>query len=71
VRMSARAEPEAAEPRWLTADQLAAWRGFMNLPRRLPAAFALELQLQQDSRLSVIEYHVLALLSDQPGRRMR
>jgi hypothetical protein len=67
--MPARREPEAAEPRWLSTDQLAAWRGFMNLPRRLPAA--LELQLQQDSQLSFIEYDVLALLSDQSGRRMR
>jgi DNA-binding MarR family transcriptional regulator len=58
-----------AEPRWLTADQLLAWRGFMKLLQRLPAA--LELQLQRDSRLSFIEYHVLALLSDQPGRRIR
>ena len=67
--MPARAEPEAAEPPWLTADQLAAWRGFMKLLRRLPAA--LEWQLQRDSQLSFTEYHVLAILSDQSGRRMR
>jgi DNA-binding MarR family transcriptional regulator len=41
----------------------------MNLMQRLPAA--LEWQLQRDSRLSFIEYYVLAILSDQPGRRMR
>lgn len=57
------------EPLWLTADELAAWRGFMNLMQRLPAA--LEWQLQRDSQLSFIEYYVLAILSDQPGRRMR
>jgi DNA-binding MarR family transcriptional regulator len=62
-------EPETAEPPWLTADQLAAWRGFMKLLRRLPGA--LEWQLQRDSQLSFMEYSVLALLSDQPGRRMR
>jgi DNA-binding MarR family transcriptional regulator len=67
--MPAREEPKVAEPRWLTDDQLAAWRGFMKLIQRLPAA--LESQLQQDSKLSFIEYHVLAHLSDQPGRRMR
>jgi DNA-binding MarR family transcriptional regulator len=67
--MPAQGEPEAAEPPWLTADQLAAWRAFMKLVRRLPAA--LEWQLQQDSQLSFTEYHVLALLSDQPGRCMR
>jgi len=69
VRTPAHGEPEAAEPPWLTADQLAAWRGFLRLLRRLPAA--LEWQLQRDSQLSFTEYHVLALLSDQPGRRMR
>jgi len=41
----------------------------MNLIQRLRAA--LEWQLQRDSQLSFIEYYVLAILSDQPGRRMR
>jgi DNA-binding MarR family transcriptional regulator len=67
--MPAQGEPEAAEPPWLTTDQLAAWRGFMKLLRRLPAA--LDWQLQRDSQLSLTEYYVLALLSDQPGRCMR
>jgi DNA-binding MarR family transcriptional regulator len=67
--MPAQGEPEAAEPPWLTADQLAAWRGFIKLLRRLPAA--LERQLQRDSQLSFTEYYVLAILSDEPGRRMR
>jgi DNA-binding MarR family transcriptional regulator len=58
-----------SESRWLSGDQLAAWRGFMKLVQRLPAA--LEAQLQQESKLSFIEYYVLAHLSDQPGRRMR
>ncbi|MFH8533501.1 MarR family winged helix-turn-helix transcriptional regulator [Streptomyces tendae] len=67
--MSDQGEDEVTETRWLTADQLAAWRGFVNLALKLPAA--LEWQLQRDSQLSFIEYYVLALLSDQPGRRMR
>jgi len=67
--MPAQGEPEAAEPPWLTADQLAAWRAFVKLLHRLPAA--LECQLQRDSQLSFMEYSVLALLSDQPGRSMR
>jgi DNA-binding MarR family transcriptional regulator len=69
VRMPAQGEPEAAEPPWLTADQLAAWRGFMKLLLRLPAA--LERQLQRDSQLGFMEYYVLGALSDQPERRMR
>ena len=67
--MPAREQSEVAEPRWLTGDQLAVWRGFMRLVQRLPAA--LESQLQQDSGLSFIEYHVLAHLSEQPDRRIR
>jgi DNA-binding MarR family transcriptional regulator len=57
------------EPRWLTAEELAAWRGFMKLLQRLPGA--LDAQLQRDSQLSFLEYYVLAGLADQPGRRMR
>ncbi|WP_103341811.1 MarR family winged helix-turn-helix transcriptional regulator [Amycolatopsis sp. CA-126428] len=67
--MAASRDPGASGPRWLGDDQLAAWRGFMKLAQRLPAA--LEAQLQRDSKLSFIEYYVLAHLSDQPGRRMR
>ncbi|GHH59343.1 MarR family winged helix-turn-helix transcriptional regulator [Lentzea cavernae] len=67
--MSAREQSEVVEPRWLTEDQLAVWRGFMRLVQRLPAA--LDAQLQQDSALSFIEYHVLAHLSEQPARRIR
>ncbi|MUL78919.1 MarR family winged helix-turn-helix transcriptional regulator [Mycolicibacterium sp. CBMA 226] len=67
--MTTQGKPEIAEPHWLTVDQLAAWRGFMSLVRRLPSA--LECQLQRDSQLSFTEYYVLALLSDQPARRMR
>jgi DNA-binding MarR family transcriptional regulator len=69
VRMSAQGDPEVARTRWLTADQLAQWRGFMMLVHRLPAA--LDSQLERDSQLSFIEYYVLAGLSDQPGHRMR
>jgi DNA-binding MarR family transcriptional regulator len=41
----------------------------MKLLHRLPAA--LDWQLQRDSKLSFIEYYVLAGLSEQPGHRMR
>ncbi|MFJ2959946.1 MarR family transcriptional regulator [Streptomyces sp. NBC_00669] len=67
--MSVPGEPEGSGSRWLTGDELTAWRGFVKLLQRLPAA--LESQLQQDSKLSFIEYHVLAHLSEQPERRTR
>ncbi|MDN3059766.1 MarR family transcriptional regulator [Streptomyces sp. SRF1] len=67
--MSVSGGPNVSGPRWLSTEELATWRGFVKLLQRLPAA--LESQLQQDSKLSFIEYHVLAHLSDQPGRRIR
>ncbi|WP_413760071.1 MarR family winged helix-turn-helix transcriptional regulator [Streptomyces sp. MMBL 11-3] len=67
--MSVSGGPNGSGPRWLSGEQLAAWRGFMKLLHTLPAA--LESQLQRDAKLSFIEYYVLAHLSDQPGRRMR
>ncbi|HEX6343790.1 MarR family winged helix-turn-helix transcriptional regulator [Umezawaea sp.] len=67
--MSASGESDVPEPRWLAGDQLAAWRGFMRLLQTLPAV--LGVQLQQDSKLSFLEYYVLAHLSEQPERRLR
>src|SRR3954447_1387193 len=59
-----------AEPtRWLTADEEAAWRVFASVLVRLP--WALECQLQRDSGLSFIEYHALAMLSEQPDHTLR
>lgn len=59
----------AAEPRWLDEEQEAAWRAFAGATVKL--RWALECQLQQDARLSFIEYHVLARLSENPGNMMR
>jgi DNA-binding MarR family transcriptional regulator len=56
-------------PRWLNAEQDAAWRAIAKLLVRLP--WALECQLQQDAGLSFIEYHVLARLSEDPGHTLR
>jgi DNA-binding MarR family transcriptional regulator len=57
------------EPRWLSPTELRSWRSLMELLARLPAA--LEVQLQRDSQLSLLEYYVLAGLSDAPDHRMR
>jgi DNA-binding MarR family transcriptional regulator len=59
----------AKAPRWLNAEQDAAWRAIAKLLVRLP--WALECQLQQDAGLSFIEYHVLARLSEDPGHTLR
>lgn len=57
------------DPRWLTAEELQAWKTFNLMLARLPTA--LEQQLQCDARLSYVEYYVLAGLSDQPEQTMR
>lgn len=58
----------AAGP-WLTSDEMATWRAVDRLLTRLPAA--LEAQLERDAGLSLMEYYVLAGLSDQPGGAIR
>lgn len=56
------------ETRWLDAAEHAAWLATAALLIRLPTA--LDAQLQADSGLSFFEYSVLAVLSEQPERRM-
>jgi DNA-binding MarR family transcriptional regulator len=64
-----RATNSASSPRWLTADEEAAWRTFVQVMVRLP--WAIECQLQSDATLSFTEYHVLARLSEDPDHRLR
>jgi DNA-binding MarR family transcriptional regulator len=61
--------PPAAPPRWLTADEEAAWRAFASVLVHLP--WALECQLQRDASLSFIEYHALAMVSETPDHTRR
>ena len=56
-------------PRWLNAEEDAAWRAIAKLMVTLP--WALECQLQHDAGLSFIEYHVLARLSEDPEHTLR
>ena len=56
-------------PRWLDADQQAAWRLLVSVVTRLPAA--LDTQTQRDSNLTHFEYFTLAQLSEAPGRRVQ
>ncbi|MEU4092476.1 MarR family transcriptional regulator [Streptomyces sp. NPDC026673] len=53
----------AAEPRWLRGGELTAWMSMARvLSRLLPA---LERELERDADLNWMEYHVLAMLSEQ------
>src|SRR5215471_9443693 len=55
--------------RWLSDDEVAAWRTMSRAVAKL--SWALECQLQRDSGLSFIEYHALAMLSEQPSHALR
>ena len=52
--------------RWLTHEQQEHWRALATLFMTLPAA--LDAQLKRDAGLNAFEYHVLARLSEVPGR---
>ena len=57
------------EPRWLTADERAAWLRFVAVLQLLPAA--LDTQLNRDEQLTHFEYFCLAMLSEAPQRTLR
>ena len=50
------------EPRWLSAQERAAWLALLSTTTLLPGA--LEAPLQQAAKLSLFEYNVLAMLSE-------
>ena len=54
---------------WLSSEEQAAWRSFVALLIRLPAA--LDAQLQKDADISNFEYMVLSSLSEAPNRTLR
>ncbi|TFI45191.1 MarR family transcriptional regulator [Rhodococcus sp. 1R11] len=60
---------DAVDPRWLTESQQEAWRALVALVTRLPAA--LDAQLQRDSQLTHFDYFVLAVVSENPQRRIQ
>jgi DNA-binding MarR family transcriptional regulator len=54
---------------WLSPEEQAAWRPFVALLIKLPAA--LEAELQKDAGISHFEYLVLSSLSEAPARTLR
>ena len=54
---------------WLTADQVESWLSVVRLMTWLP--WSIDQQLQRDSKLGMVEYQVLAKLSESSGRTMR
>lgn len=53
---------------WLSRQQQLEWRDLFTLLQTLPSA--LDLQLRRDAGLNLFEYHVLAGLSESPGRTL-
>jgi DNA-binding MarR family transcriptional regulator len=58
-----------AEAQWLSAEELDAWLSVVRLLSWLP--WSIDQQLQRDSGLGMVEYQVLAMLSERPHRTMR
>jgi DNA-binding MarR family transcriptional regulator len=61
----------AEEPavKWLTSAQLDSWLAVVRLISWLP--WSIDQQLRRDSNLLMVEYQVLAILSETPERTMR
>jgi DNA-binding MarR family transcriptional regulator len=61
----------AEEPpvKWLTAAEVDSWISLVRLAIWLP--WAVDHQLRRDSNLAMVEYQVLAMLSQSPDRTMR
>jgi DNA-binding MarR family transcriptional regulator len=55
--------------KWLTPGELASWLAVVRLMSWLP--WSIDQQLQRDSKLRMVEYQVLAMLSENPARTMR
>jgi DNA-binding MarR family transcriptional regulator len=66
-----RARPGAGEQpvKWLTAAEVDSWLSVVRLITWLP--WSIDQQLQRDSNLRMVEYQVLAMLSESPQRTMR
>ena len=60
---------EEAAVAWLTPEEVDAWLSVVRLTTRLP--WAIDQQLQRDSGLAMVEYQVLAMLSERDQRTMR
>jgi DNA-binding MarR family transcriptional regulator len=63
------AETPTTGPRWLNAEELAAWEGYLEVSTFLNRR--VEQQLKDDAGLSHPQYEVLARLSAAPGGELR
>ena len=66
---AARRGTEEPPVKWLTAAELDSWLSVVRLITWLP--WSIDQQLQRDANLGMVEYQVLAMLSESPQRTMR
>lgn len=69
--MTGRARRDDEEPpvKWLTAAEVDSWLSVVRLMTWLP--WSIDQQLRRDSNLGMVEYQVLARLSQSPERTLR
>ena len=64
-----RNQRKTAQQPWLSAAQLRAWRAFMSVQMRMN--YEMNRQLQNESDLSLADYHILNALTDAPDGRLQ
>ena len=69
VTEAARRGGEQPQVRWLTAAEVDSWLSVVRLMTWL--AWSIDQQLRRDSNLGMVEYQVLAMLSESPRQTMR
>jgi DNA-binding MarR family transcriptional regulator len=69
VTWSERGDADEARVNWLTTEELDSWLSVVRLMTWLP--WSIDQQLQRDSKLGMVEYQVLAMLSESPERTRR
>ncbi len=66
---AARTDPESAEPRWLDAEEMRAWRALINGSQRLLEV--LNRELSEAHGLSLADYRILVILSEAESNSVR
>ena len=61
-------EPDAPAPRWLTSEERRAWLALYAVATRLTPT--LDADLFKRARITLFDYHVLAMTSEEPGRAL-
>src|ERR1700722_14683044 len=69
VTRSAAGADDEPDVEWLTAEELAAWLSVVRLMTWLP--WSIDQQLRRDSKVGMVDYQVMAMLSESANRTMR